>query len=205
MTLSELRSTWRSLVERLAARPFRRIGQEEFGRGHAERVEQILFLELIERLAGGYFDHAAEHIGRMPVIPHRARLFGQRPLRDPFGESGIVEIAEIDARIGGLDQSLRPGSRCDAGQAARRSAMLAARAPAPGSSTGLPDSILASRRRLCLSAKDGMYLLTGSSSGDLAAIPRQHRRHAGDGLGHRMNRKDRIQRQRCAVAATVAF
>ncbi len=61
-------------------------------------------LELIERLAGHDLDDAAEHVGRMPVIPQRARLLGQRQLRQPFCEFGIVEIAEVNAGICGLDQ-----------------------------------------------------------------------------------------------------
>ena len=36
----------------------------------------------------------------MAVVPARARLFGQRQLRDPLGEFGIVEIAVEQIGIG---------------------------------------------------------------------------------------------------------
>src|ERR1700727_265766 len=63
-----------------------RAGTEEFCRGHTERIEQVLLLELVQRLARGHFDDAAEDVGRMAVIPQRARLFGERHLGDPLGE-----------------------------------------------------------------------------------------------------------------------
>src|SRR3954454_8301959 len=93
------------LAQRLRiACSFSRIGQKEFGGRHAERIEQLALFELVQRLSGSDLDDAAEHVDRMAVIPQRARLLGKGNLGDPLGESGVVEIAEINAVIGGLDR-----------------------------------------------------------------------------------------------------
>src|SRR5258708_38069035 len=86
------------------AHPVRRIGQEEFRGGHMKRIEQVCLFELKERLAGHDLDHTAEDVDRMPVIPERARLLGERQLCHPLYEFGIVEITEINAVISGLDR-----------------------------------------------------------------------------------------------------
>ncbi len=53
----------------------------EGGVGHAERAEDPLGEELVERLPGGDLDHAAEDVGGDAVVPLRARLEQQRQRR----------------------------------------------------------------------------------------------------------------------------
>src|SRR6266478_4388268 len=89
----------------------------------------------------------------MAVVPERARLFGQRHLGDPLGEFRIVEVAEIDAVIGGLHQPLAIEAIGDAG--------------------GVQQQILdidrpeGTRPATAAPAKEGIYLLTGSPSASL--------------------------------------
>ena len=70
----------------------RRFGDVERGLAHAEGIEQALLLELVQRLSRHDLDDAAEHVGRMAVVPFRARLLRQRQFRDPLDEFGIAEI-----------------------------------------------------------------------------------------------------------------
>ena len=51
-----------------------------------------MLLELEQRLPRHHLDDAAEYIGRMPVVPQRSRLFGQRQLCQAVGKLSIVEI-----------------------------------------------------------------------------------------------------------------
>ena len=61
------------------------VGDVEAGILHAERIEQPFLLELIERFAGHDLDDAAEHVGRLAVVPGGAGLKGQRQFRQPLG------------------------------------------------------------------------------------------------------------------------
>ena len=184
------------------ARPLGRIGQEEFGRGHAERIEQVGLLELVQRLARGDLDDAAEHVDRMAVIPQRARLFGQRHLGDPFGEFGIVEIAEIDAVIGRLDQPVAIEAVGDAGGVQQQILDIDRPARRHQVEHRLAGVVLALDADLHV-GKGRNVFADGIVERDLAAIDQHHRRHAGDGLGDRMDREDRIRRhRRCPVSGS---
>src|SRR6202020_420552 len=69
--------------------------------GHTERIEKPLFLEFVQRFSRNDLDDATENIGRVAVIPQRARLFGQRQFREPLCELRVVEVPvkEPTARI----------------------------------------------------------------------------------------------------------
>ena len=173
-----------------------RIGQEEFGRRHPQGIEQLSLFELIERLAGSDLDNAAEHVDRMPVIPQRAWLFGQRQLCDPLGKFGIVEIAEIDPVIRGLD---RPPRAVEAVGDPRnmQQQILDRDGPAQRHEIehGLAGLILALDADLHAGERGNVFA-DGIVEFELSAINQHHRGKAGDGLGQRMQRKDRI---RCHV------
>ncbi len=50
--------------------------------GHAERSEDALLEELVERFAGGGFDHEAEHVGaEVGILVTAARLAAERRRR----------------------------------------------------------------------------------------------------------------------------
>ena len=55
--------------------------------------EQPLLFELVQRFSGNDLDDAAENVGRVAVIPQRARLLGERQFREPLGELRIVDVA----------------------------------------------------------------------------------------------------------------
>src|SRR5438128_5611204 len=97
----------------------------------------------------------------MAVVPQRARLLGQRHLRQPFCKFGIVEIAEINPVIGSLDQSFAIEAVGDAGRVQQQ--ILYIDGPAQRQSAGRPESSFLSTPTFT-PAKGGMYLLTGSSS-----------------------------------------
>src|SRR6266700_3383521 len=99
----------------------------------------------------------------MPIIPERARLLGQRHLGDPLGKFGIVEIAEINAVIGCLDQTVTVEAIADAGGVQQQ--ILDRDRPARRHQVEhrLSRLVLSLDADL-MPAKDGMYLLTGSSS-----------------------------------------
>jgi len=80
--------------------------KHEFRACHAERLEDVLFLELIQRLAGHDFDDAADDIGRMTVTPERARLPRQWQHGDPLGKHLVVEttVEQAGVHIGLIDQ-----------------------------------------------------------------------------------------------------
>ena len=77
------------------------IGNLERGFAHAERIEQPLSFELEQRLARDDFDHAAEHVGGMAVIPARPRLLHQRKFCSSIDELGVSQIGveEIGLRV----------------------------------------------------------------------------------------------------------
>jgi len=60
---------------------------------HTKRIEQSLFFKFIKRFSRNDLDDAAENVGRMPIVPQRARLFGERQFCESFGELRVVEIA----------------------------------------------------------------------------------------------------------------
>ena len=104
----------------------------------------------------------------MAVIPQRARLLGQRHLRDAFGEAGIVEIAEIDVLIGLLHQALADKAVGDP-RGVQQQILDIDRPPQRRHlEIGLPVGVLAFDADLH-AGEAGMYLLTGSSS---ATLPR---------------------------------
>ncbi len=177
------------LGQRLSvARPFNRIGQEEFRGGHAERIEQMRLLELIERLAGCDLDDAAENVDRMPVIPQRARLLGQRHLGQPLDKFGIVEIAEINAVIGGLDQSLAIEAVGDAGRVQQQ--ILDVDRPAQGYLIEhRPAGFIFSLDPNLHGGERWNVSADGIIERDLSPIDQHDRRHAGNGLGNRADRE----------------
>ena len=183
------------LAQRLGkARPLGRIGQKKPGRRHPQGIEQLRLLELIERLAGGHFDDAAEHVDRMPVIPERARLLRQRQFCDPLGKFGIVEIAEINPVIGGLHRPSRPVE--SVGDPRRmQQQVLDRHRPAQRREIehGLAGLILALDADLHAGERRNVFA-DGIVEFDPAAIDQHHRGKAGECLGQGMQRKDRIRR-----------
>ena len=89
---------------------------------HAERIQQPLLLELIERFSGDHLDHPTEDIDRMAVVPGRARLVGERQFGEAFGEIGIVDVTgkQASVDIGLLDQSLAEETVGEAGGVAHQ-------------------------------------------------------------------------------------
>ena len=74
--------------------------EHKFGAGHAERIEDVLLLELVQRLSRDDLDDAAEHVGGVAVAPQRAGLARQRQSGNPFGKFLVVEMAlKISASI----------------------------------------------------------------------------------------------------------
>ena len=196
VTSSELRSTWRSLAQRLGvAGAFGGIGEEEFRRGHPKRIEQLRFFELIERLAGCDLDDAAENVDRMTVIPQRTRLLGQRHPCDPLGKLGIVEIAEIDTVIGGLHQPFAVEAVGDP-RGLQQQILDRDRAGAAAPGRARPAGLVLSLDTDLHVGKGGNVFADGIVERDLAAVDQHHRREAGDGLCQRMDRKDRVRRHR---------
>ena len=69
------------------------LGHEERGVDHAERLEDALGEELVERLARRHLDHPAEHVGGGAVVPLAAGLEEQRQPGQAVADAG-----EVDAR-----------------------------------------------------------------------------------------------------------
>ncbi len=64
--------------------------------GHAERAGDALLHDNVEGLLRDHFDHAAQHVEAVAVVPGRARLGDQRQLGvDLFGESFAVRSERI--------------------------------------------------------------------------------------------------------------
>ena len=131
----------------------------------------------------------------MPVVPERARLLGQRQLCHPLCEFGIVEIAEVNAAIGRLDQPLAIETVGDARRVQQQ--VLDCDGPAQRHqvkhrAAGIIFSLDADLR-----AGEGRDVFAdGIIERDFAAVDQHHRRHTGNGLGDRMDREDRVRRHR---------
>ena len=143
----------------------------------------------------------------MAVVPQRARLLGQRHLRQPFCKFGIVEIAEINPVIGSLDQSFAIEAVGDAGRVQQQ--ILYIDGPAQWHQVERRPAGIVFPLDADLHAGKGWYVLAdGIIQRDFAAVDQHHRRHAGNGLGDRMDREDRIRRHRRSfldVALAEAF
>src|SRR5260370_14860410 len=152
-------------------------------------------LELIERPARDDLDDAADNVGRMPVTPQRARLRGQWQLRQSLDEFGIVEIAEINPVISGLDQPFAIEAVGDARGVQQQILDIdgpAQRHQAEYQAAGTIFSFDAD-----LHAGEGWNVFAdGIVKRELALVDQHHRRHAGDGLGDRMDREDGVRRHR---------
>ncbi len=67
---------------------------------HRERTQQPVFLELKQRHSRSDFDHPAQDVGRVAVVPCGAGLIGQRQCGYARGERGVVHVAGQQPRVG---------------------------------------------------------------------------------------------------------
>jgi hypothetical protein len=173
------------------------IGDMKRGVLHAERIEQPLLEHLQQRLAFHHLDHAAKHVGRMAILPDRARLLRERQRGDLFGEGLVAQTSrlEVRLRVPGVDKAL-------------------AGVPV-GDARGVPQQVLdddrsAQRREI----EHGLAVAAGFFHADfreretrdvpgdrlvqreLALIDQHHRHERGDRLGHRIDSKQRVRRHR---------
>src|SRR5260370_35459513 len=117
----------------------------------------------------------------MPVIPERARLLGQRHLRQPLDESGVVEIAEINAVIGGLDQPFAVKAVGEAGGLQQQ--ILDIDGPALRYQVEHRPARIILSLDAALHAGEGWYVFAdGTVERDFALTDQHHCRAAWDGL-----------------------
>ena len=166
----------------------------ESGVVHAQRPQDFLIEECVERLARHDFDHAPEYVGGMAVLPGCARFVDQRQLRQrtaPFGEHPFLgKNVGFGVRL--FDQ--RWCAEQTVGKARSMAQQILHRDLAFG--------INQTERKFtgsigCFDA-DFHVLELGDELGDgfVQAKPAFfHKHHGGDahdGLGHRIDAKDRI-------------
>ena len=68
-------------------------GHIERGLVHAQRIKDALFEQHVECLTGGNFQHSAQHICRVSVVPFGPRFEEQRQLADALGNLQRGETA----------------------------------------------------------------------------------------------------------------
>ena len=184
--------------ERLGDTPLARlVGHVERRVLHAERVEDPLLLELVERLLRDDLHDAAEHVGRVAVVPHRARVIGERQLDEPLHELGVRRIAVEQLRLEVLLLH-------------QRAAEDAVRHPGGVAQEVLDGHLSPRRHQLERRVAVGARLLDadphlgdlrdvlphGIAERELALLDEDHRRDRRDRLAHRVDAEDRVLRHR---------
>ena len=172
-------------AERL--RPPRQFLRRRVERGvrHAERAEYARLQDLAEARVGDDLDDAAEHIGREAIFPHRARRVHQRKGGEPLHRFGRVQ-RNVD-QIGRQHFSLDFGRPREAVAEARGVAHEVVDGHFPPRFGGL-----------CLS-KGGNEFRDGVGQEQPPVLDERHRGDADDGLGHRIDAIERVERRRRAA------
>ncbi len=80
---------------------------EKVGVVHAERIEDALLDELLERHAADLADEIADHVGGDRIIPGLARREFQRDVGEildhALQRAGLFDLADLFGAIGGID------------------------------------------------------------------------------------------------------
>ena len=169
-----------------------RLGHREAGVGHAQRLEDVLGQEAVERLARHHLDQPTEHVGRHRVVPLGAGLEQQRHRRPHVDRAGQVEVGRaaplepgvavhgVD-RVGVVEAVGEPGrvgqQVPDAHRLGGRHGHRRLRRPAA------VDALVAERLDV---AVQRVLQLEG------ALLVEHHRRHRRDRLGHRVDAPQRV-------------
>ena len=159
------------------------LGHPERGVVHAERIQDALFDEGVERLAGGDLDDAPQDVGRHAVVPPRSRTREQRELGHAARE--VVEALGPAERIRLVVEAID-------GRVAEEPV---------GETRGVGQQVLdgdRTRRRHAVSAVGqdrhvgelGHELRDRVVERDLAFLDQDHHRDAGHRLGHRVDAED---------------